>query len=269
MREKWKVEDILGLTYVCAWSVSMYAPVITNLKQRSSSAVSRDFVMLNITGYFYLLASLVLQLYMWIPISTTLPEDRTIPVDLKPKVSSFDFWYCFHGFMMNLVLVSQVVSGVKLWNFKTDNHQNRMKPCYYRFLVISLLVFAILTLKFSYENSHNGWDNVRTLSYCNALFVLKISMSLIKYIPQALHNYERKSMKGFSIQSVALDITGGIASLLQLMVQISRDQGFSYMAIVANFGKIGLALVTLVFNFIFVSQWLVFRELPNIKSEII
>lgn len=269
MVEKWKGEDLLGLIYVCAWSISMYPPILTNLKQRSSSAVSRDFVMLNTTGYFYLLMSLILQLYFWVPTSTILLEDGTKPVDLRPKISQFDFLYCLHGFAMNLVLVSQVIYGVKLWRLHSDSHQNRMKPYYYRLLVVSQVVFGILTLKFGYETSRDGWDNVRTLSYCNSLFVLKISMSLIKYIPQVIHNHDRKSMKGFAIQSVALDITGGVASLSQLILQITKDQGFNFVAIVANFGKIGLALVTLVFNVIFISQWLIFRDSHNIKSEMI
>lgn len=269
LAKEWKGDDLLGLLYVAAWSISMYPPVITNLRKRSSAAISKDFVLLNSAGYFYLLISLTIQLFFWVPTSRTVLQDGTVPADLKPKVTNFDFWYCFHGFVMNLVLLSQVIYGVKLWKLKTDNFHIRMKPYYYRFLVISIVVFSILTFRFGVENGKQGWSNTRSLSYCNSLFVLKISMSLIKYIPQVIHNYDRKSMEGFAIQSVVLDVTGGIASLLQLLVQITNEHELNYMTIVSNFGKIGLALVTLTFNFIFISQWLLFRKSRNFKPAII
>lgn len=245
----------------------MYPPIFTNWRQRSSSAVSRDFVILNSAGYFYLMISLTLQLYKWLPVIELSVEDAGKDLDMRPKVSNFDFWYCLHGFILNLVLGTQVIYGVKLWKFKADSHQIKMKPHYHKLLLISMIVFTALTLTFGYQNVSYGWDNVRTLSYCNNLFLLKISMSLIKYIPQVIHNYDRRSLKGFAIQSVLLDVTGGVASLSQLLWQISRDQGFSYMVFVANFGKIGLALVTLVFNFIFISQWLIYQDSTRTRSR--
>lgn len=269
MLEKWKAEDLLGFIYVWAWSVSMYPPILTNWRQKSSTAVSRDFIMLNTTGYLYLLISLTLQLYLWIPTPEPAATDGPKPADTRPKVTQFDFWYCLHGFVMNIVLVTQVIYGRKLWNFESDNHQNRMKPYYHKILVISLVLFVILTLRFTFQTSFYGWDNLGTLSYCNSLFALKIAMSLVKNIPQAFHNYERKSLKGFAIQSVLLDVTGGAASLLQLVLQISGEQAFDASTLAANFGKIGLALVTLLFNFIYISQWLIYRDSEPTGSNVI
>ena len=67
-------------------------------------------------------------------------------------------------------------------------------------------------------------------------------------------------MECFPIQGVFLDVTGGIASLLQLIWQLSSDQGFSLDMFVTNFGKLGLSMVTLIFNFIFIMQWFVYRS---------
>ena len=91
-------------------------------------------------------------------------------------------------------------------------------------------------------------------------------MSLIKYIPQIKHNYERKTMAGFAIESVMLDIIGGIASLSQLFLQLSQSQeGLHLTSFIANFGKISLAIVTLSFNFLFILQWLVYSS--NIQKS--
>lgn len=266
MTLSWFITDLLGLVYVCCWSVSMYPPVMTNWRYGSASALSIDFVMLNTTGYFYLVISLILQLYWWMP-----PPKDANPTEelasLKPKITNFDLCYCLHGFVMNLVLVSQVVAGHSLWRFKV-NRPLRMKPIYYRVMFLSLLVFVMLTGQLFIYNVKSGWDNLRTLEYCNRLFMLKISMSLLKYVPQVFHNHERKSMKGFAIQSTILDVTGGLASLMQLVWLLSKEESFNYTVLVANFGKIGLAVVTILFNFVFVSQWFIFETHPNTQEPI-
>ncbi|SMN20651.1 similar to Saccharomyces cerevisiae YCR075C ERS1 Protein with similarity to human cystinosin [Maudiozyma saulgeensis] len=244
------LDELLGLVYVSVWSVSMYPPLLVNYRQRSTKAISVDFAILNTAGYTYLMISMALQLYFWIEVAKD--------VD-RPKVTQFDMWYCAHGFLLNLVLLSQIVFGRKLWNFYRDNKLRRMKQGYYRILWVSIVIFLLLTGQFVLNNMQQNWDNSRTLNYCNNLFLLKISMSLIKYIPQVKHNYDRRSVKGFAIQGVILDVTGGVASLLQLLVQLSRDQGFSLATFLTNFGKIGIALVTLIFNFIFISQWLLYK----------
>lgn len=263
---KWGISEILGLIYVCCWSVSMYPPLWTNWRRRSASALSVDFVMLNTTGYFYLVISLILQLYCWLPP----PEGHDLThegIALKPKITNFDLCYSSHGLLLNLVLASQLLMGQSLWGFKKERSV-RMKPVYSRILSLSLLGFGGLTLLFTNYNSRAGWDNLRTLAYCNRLFMLKISMSLLKYVPQVIHNHERRSMKGFAIQGTILDITGGIASLLQLILQIANDKDFNTSVFMANFGKIGLAIVTILFNFIFLSQWITYgnKSIVTVKD---
>lgn len=245
------LDDLLGLVYVSSWSISMYPPIVTNWRHKSASAISVDFVMLNTAGYSYLVISIFLQLYCW-----QLKDEGSDSG--RPKLTQFDFWYCLHGCMMNVVLLTQVVAGPKIWRFPVRGHR-KMKLGYFRILLTSLVVFAVLSVQFLYTNCMHGWDNSRTLAYCNNLFLLKISMSLIKYIPQVTHNWTRKSMDCFPIQGVFLDITGGVASLLQLIWQLSREQGFSLDIFITNFGKIGLSVVTLVFNVVFILQWLVYR----------
>lgn len=243
---------MLGYCYVCAWSISIYPPLWNNWKRRSASAMSLDFVMLNSVGYFYLICSLWLQLFHW---QETEMEDNS----LRPKVTHFDFWYCLHGFVMNLVLTTQVLWGTTIWKFQGG--AARMKAVYRRVLLGSILMAVILLIQFVYQNTIQGWSNQNTLSFCNHLFLLKISMSLLKYIPQVKHNYDRKSMRGFPIQSVMCDVLGGVCSMWQLAIQLSKEaRGFTFVALIANFGKIGIAIVTLFFNFIYISQWIIYGE---------
>ncbi|EDO14667.1 hypothetical protein Kpol_325p6 [Vanderwaltozyma polyspora DSM 70294] len=254
------LDEILGFIYVVSWSISMYTPVVTNWRLKSSSAISSDFVILNTVGYFYLTISLYLQLHSWMsPVKNY--ELNTITEDdiSRPKVTDFDLIYTTHGLILNLVLLSQV-RYPKLWRFNSEKH-SRMKPSYKKFLISSLTVFVLITIHFYYDIQTYGWNNNDILSYCNKLFTLKLFMSLIKYIPQVKHNYERKTMKGFSIKGVLLDAVGGIASLLQLILELYYEDGFTFVIFITNFGKIGLGLVTLVFDFIFISQWSLYRKI--------
>lgn len=272
------LEDFLGLIYVTAWSISIYSPIWENVKCKSTKGMSMDFSVLNTMGYFYLLISMILQMFYWIPVENTnsnsqLPfKANMVDNDVKvsnrlelnnlesPKITSFDLFYCLHGEVMNLVILSQLFWGKKLWRFH-DDKKRRMKPLYFKIFLLSIFIFAIYTFQFLQSSYFiEGWNNRATLRYCNKLFVLKISMSLIKYIPQVKHNMERKSVKGFSITGVILDIIGGVAALLQLLLQLSRENGgnFTLMLIFLNFGKIGLSLVAITFGFIFIIQAIIY-----------
>ncbi|PON44049.1 Lysosomal cystine transporter [Parasponia andersonii] len=59
---------------------------------------------------------------------------------------------------------------------------------------------------------------------------IAVSMTIIKYTPQAFMNFERKSTEGFSIGLISLDFSGGVASYAQMTVQ-SIDQRSSSLSL--------------------------------------
>ena len=46
----------------------------------------------------------------------------------------------------------------------------------------------------------------------------KVCISLIKYIPQVLSNFRRKSTIGWNIHNILLDFTGGIFLLVKMLL---------------------------------------------------
>jgi cystinosin len=65
------------------------------------------------------------------------------------------------------------------------------------------------------------------LDFLNACAYIKLAITLIKYVPQAVMNYRRKSTVGWSIGNILLDFTGGILSMLQMILNsynYSEDQ---------------------------------------------
>jgi len=65
-------------------------------------------------------------------------------------------------------------------------------------------------------------------------------------------NYKRKSTKGWSIAQILFDLTGGILSLLQLIIDSSVQGDWS--GITGNPTKLGLANISMCFDLIFITQ---------------
>ena len=77
-------------------------------------------------------------------------------------------------------------------------------------------------------------------------------MTFVKYIPQAWVNYKRKSTVGWSIWQILLDVTGGVLSILQLVIDSSLQDDWS--GITGNPVKLGLGNVSIFFDIIFITQ---------------
>lgn len=214
------MEELLGAIYVTCWSVSAYPIVWSNWKNGNPNAVSLDYVVLNTIGYMCLFASMVLQRIFWISGSSNNEEQLA-----APEISNPDLTYCGHGLLMNLVLLSQFVFGQSLWNFSnTVRGQHRMNKFYQRIALFCSVTILILIGLFLNELTAVGMSNDILLSFCNKLSAIKIAMSLIKYFPQVKYNFERKTMRGFPIQSTIIDIVGSICSLGQLALKLAFRQ---------------------------------------------
>ena len=95
-------------------------------------------------------------------------------------------------------------------------------------------------------------DRIMLLDALYSLSFLKVVISVIKYLPQAIHNYNRKSTVGWSVENIILDSTGGIFSIMQVIVDGTLIGDWS--AITGNPVKFCLGLTSLVFDAVFLVQ---------------
>ncbi|KAI3713259.1 hypothetical protein L1987_71833 [Smallanthus sonchifolius] len=93
--------------------------------------------------------------------------------------------------------------------------------------------------------------------------MLQVSMTVIKYIPQAIMNSKWKSTIGFRMDNILLDLLGGLTNYGQMAVQ-SIDQ-HSWVNFYGNIGKTLLSLVSIFFDFLFIVQH--FLLYPVKKTE--
>jgi cystinosin len=85
---------------------------------------------------------------------------------------------------------------------------------------------------------------------------VKLICTLVKYCPQAFLNYKLKSTVGWSIMQILLDFTGGILSLLQLLLDSSLQDDWS--GFFGNPVKLGLSNISLCFDVLFITQHYVY-----------
>src|SRR5271163_1064619 len=81
---------------------------------------------------------------------------------------------------------------------------------------------------------------------------IKLVVTFVKYIPQVWVNYKRKSTQGWSIWQILLDLTGGVLSILQLVIDAGLQADWS--GITGNPVKLGLGNVSIFFDVIFIIQ---------------
>ena len=96
---------------------------------------------------------------------------------------------------------------------------------------------------------------------------VKIVVTLCKYTPQAILNYRRKSTEGWSIHQILLDLTGGMLSLTQLIIDCSLQADWSGMT--GNPVKLGLANISMFFDVVFIVQhfWLYRKPSGQRKND--
>ncbi|KAK4875906.1 hypothetical protein RN001_012328 [Aquatica leii] len=223
----------IGWVYFIAWSVSFYPQIYINYKRKSVVGLNFDFLVLNLIG-FALYSTFNLGLY-------TIPEVEKQYFERYPRglnpVKVNDIVFAVHAFVATFVTIAQC--------FIYERGDQRVSiiariilGIYAVFLTISLILSGVYVI---------NWLDF--LYYCS---YVKLSITLIKYIPQAYMNYKRKSTVGWSIGNIILDFTGGVLSMLQMILD-----SYNYNDWVSIFGdptKFGLGLFSVIFDVFFIIQ---------------
>ena len=116
-------------------------------------------------------------------------------------------------------------------------------------ITIALYVYGILNYGATIDESSSSTGlqkYLNWLDFCYALSSIKVISVTLKYIPQVVLNYKRKSTKGFSIWTVVLDMNGGLLSILQLILDCWNAHDWD--GILGNLAKFMVGFISVVFN---------------------
>ncbi|XP_011199089.2 cystinosin homolog isoform X3 [Bactrocera dorsalis] len=227
---------VFGWIYFVAWSISFYPQIFINFRRKSVVGLNFDFLALNIVG-FTLYSVFNCGLY-WVP-------------------SIQDEYASRHPRGMNPVLLNDVVFGLHamfataitiIQCFLYERAEQRVSRIASGILA-AIAIIVLVTLILAITGVVQWLD---FLYYCS---YIKLAM-IIKYVPQALMNYRRKSTTGWSIGNILLDFTGGLLSMLQMILN-----AYNYNDWVSIFGsvtKFGMGLFSVLFDVLFILQHYVF-----------
>jgi cystinosin len=222
---------MIGYVYFICWSISFYPQVISNYKRKTTQGLSADFCTLNVLGFAcYTVYNTTM---FWSPEIRELYRSK---YGSYPTVQSNDVAFAIHALVLSSITLGQILY-----------YRGSQYPSKIILVVIALILLFCVGYPVLVFYTVHSW-----LDYIYALSFVKIGISLIKYIPQMILNFRRKSTVGWSIWNILLDFTGGILSDTQLVLDCVDMNDFS--GITGNLAKFGLGFVSIFFDIIFLVQ---------------
>ncbi|XP_017486723.1 PREDICTED: cystinosin homolog [Rhagoletis zephyria] len=235
-----------GWFYFLAWSISFYPQIYINFKRKSVVGLNLDFLAFNVVG-FALYAVFNFGLY-WIP-EVQAEYNSRHPRSVNPVLLN-DVVFAPNALLATILTVMQC--------FIYERGNQRVSTLASGILGL-FFIFVLVTMILSVLNILHWLD---FLYYCS---YIKLIITMVKYIPQALINYRRKSTAGWSIGTVLMDFAGGAFSMLQMILN-----AYNYDDWISIFGdptKFGLGLLSVIFDMLFILQHYVFYRTESNPPE--
>ncbi|KAF9155078.1 hypothetical protein DFQ26_009852 [Actinomortierella ambigua] len=246
---------LIGWAYFFAWSASFYPQAILNWRRKSVQGLSFDFLYLNVLGF---LCYSIFNVAFFCS-SEIQDQYRRRNNGQDNLVRANDVLFAIHALTLSTFTLFQT------FVYKRDRDQRVSSPS---ILLVAIAVLGAFAVAFAAVLGVNEWiDVLYYLSY------IKLGVSFIKYCPQVYMNYAAKSTVGWSIHNILLDLTGGVLSIGQLVLDawISGD----WTGISGDPVKFGLGFLSIAFDLIFVVQHFLlypsrddfYRHLPQHQQQ--
>ncbi|KYQ91300.1 cystinosin [Tieghemostelium lacteum] len=237
--------SIIGWLYFACWSLSFYPQVILNYQRKSVVGLSFDFLYFNVTGY--ICYSIFNSVLFWDPI---VKQQYLIKYGPPIPVQPNDIAFAIHGFIITVVTIAQC------FIYERGDQKNSMVG-----IIIGIGIWASLFIIVGL----GAGGTITWLFVIYWLSYVKLFITFIKYVPQAYINFKRKSTVGWSIGNVLLDFSGGILSLLQLL--LDAVESHNYKVFIGDPVKFGLSLFSIAFDILFMIQhYILYRERNNYQN---
>lgn len=231
------LSSILGYTYFVAWSISWYPQLILNMKRRTTEGLSVDLVTLNVLGFAAY--ATFNSAFFW---SDKIKEEYRGTHDGQENlIQSNDVAFSLHAILMSSITLCQI-------GYYDGFRQRPPAKLTIAFVGIAIVISYVYALLIESQKKEDVEQHPR-LTWMNFLYwlsYLKLAITTIKYCPQAFLNYSRKSTIGWNIWGVILDFSGGILSLMQLVLDCWNLGDFS--GITGDIPKFLLSWLSISFN---------------------
>ena len=236
--EPWRrLSGVIGWIYFTAWSLSFWPQVFINYRRRSVVGLSFEFPSLNLVGFScYTAYNCAL---FWNP--TIRAQYAAANDGALPSVQSNDVFFGIHAVAVTALTLAQIAVYEK-------GEQRLARWCIVVLIALGALIGVAAAVTAARVAPSWTW-----LDYLIFLSYVKLSITLMKYFPQAILNWRRKSTVGWSIDNILLDFTGGTLSLAQSLMD-NGIKGQWVQIFGGNPAKFFLGFTSMVFDVVFMTQ---------------
>ncbi|KAK7747188.1 mitochondrial dynamin GTPase Msp1 [Diatrype stigma] len=191
-----------------------------NMRRKSTAGSVVDFPFINTLGFLaYFIYNCALY---WSPVIRHQYALRN--KGLTPTVAFNDIIFAGHATLISFILVTQYFLP-SLWGLEKATGRRPSRTIlgifFGSFVAVSVIALVVSSMPPD-ADPKTAWawlDVVYTMSY------IKLVVTVIKYVPQLLHNFRNKSTKGWAIGGMLLDFIGGVLSIAQQAIDsyLQRD----------------------------------------------
>lgn len=229
------INSIIGWIYFVAWSISFYPQVFENWRRKSVVGLNFDFLLYNITG-FLVYGFFNVGMYWVDNVKDEYMSQH--PRGINP-VQLNDVIFTLHAVFVTIITIIQC--------FIYDRGSQKISKFCLTLISLAWLFIIVTLFVVIFGDNLISW-----LQYLYYFSYIKLGVTIIKYIPQALMNCQRQSTLGWSIGNVLLDFTGGSFSLLQMFLLAYNNEDWS--SIFGDPTKFGLGAFSILFDILFMVQ---------------
>lgn len=236
---------VLGWMAFATWSLCFYPQIVLNFRRKSVVGLNFDYVLLN---FFKQIAYLFYNLSLFFSPIVQKQYYQKFGYNQMLPVAQSDVAFSIHIVFTSSLVMFQICIY--------DRGNQRVSKTCMSFMSMFFLAVVVCT---SVAIPRHAW-----LWLVSCFNTMQAVMTIIKYIPQIVLNFQRKSTTGFSIGNVLLDLVGGLTNCLAMGLQ-SLDQN-SLENMYGNLGKLLLSFATVILDAIFMFQHFVLY--PNQKPPL-
>jgi cystinosin len=239
-----RISSVIGWMYFNAWAVSFLPQLYLNFVRGCVIGQSFDYVFLNVLGFFCY--SIYTTCFYFVH---SVQEDYKVRYGSDNTVDPNDVGFAVYAFLCC------VYNSYQIYRYdRGDQTASKYILIGIATAVVVMLIWLIIVV--SGVRTEYVFN---TLDILYGLSVVKLGVSLIKYIPQVYLNYKRKCTVGWNIWNVLLDFTGGSLSVTQQLIDCGTTGRWNGIA--GNPVKFCLGSLSMIYDVIFMIQhfWL-YRE---------
>lgn len=218
------LSSVIGWIYFLCWTVSFIPQIILNKNRRSTTGLSVDFSVLNVVGFFCYTIYTCAFFY-----SKEIQHQYQKRFENGDNsVQSNDVFFAIFALSMSVIQVGQIILYSQ--NFSFSRALEKWTRIFLFTIVTIYTIFGYLV----YFDIHG----FKVIDFLYLLSSTKLVITIIKYVPQVILNYNRKSTIGWNIWNILLDFSGGTLSVAQIITDSLAMNDFS--AITGNYVKFAL-----------------------------